>query len=647
MVDSIVDWFKGVLSLLLLQVKGLGKSFGVKDVFHNVSFHVEAGEKYGLVGPNGAGKTTLMRCLTGEERADCGDITSADGLKSGYLEQMADYPAGTTLFDAVIQVFADLIELRQTLRDLETRMGQASPEKLEQVMASYAASTERYERSGGFSCESTVRKICAGLGFSEQDLGREVNSFSGGEKTRAGLARLLAGEPDLLLLDEPTNHLDLDAVEWLEAYLRSYNGAVLVIAHDRYFLDQVTTRTLELENGKLEQFSGNYSRYLTLKAEQVAALTKAYEKQQKQIQATEEYINKYRAGIKAKQARGRQSQLDRLEKIEGLNTSSTLNLNDRLREIQPSGNLVLEVKEISFGFAGRKLLDGVGFQISKGEKVALIGRNGVGKSTLLKLITGEHHLQGGTVRLGSRVRPGYYDQEHAGLDRKLRVIDELTVNFSMGEAEARDALGAFLFRGDDVFKPVKDLSGGEKGRLSFLKLFLSCPNFLILDEPTNHLDIASRSIIEAYLRDFPGTILTVSHDRYFLDKVVGRTLELRDTRLVNYLGNYTYYREKKLQGMGEQTENGRGPLRNAELRTETAKPKINKAKTREQIARLEAEIETMEERLGLLSGLLADSLTYQNEEQARELVNEYKLLEQRIPEQYAEWERLTDLLAGS
>ena len=630
--------------MVLLQVKGLGKAFGVEKIFEKVSFYISEGDKVGLVGPNGAGKTTLLRCLTGEETADQGDITRSDGVKFGYLEQMPAYPDRVSLFEVIMEVFADLLELRHSLNKLEHKMGQADPAQLEQIMASYAVQTERYERSGGFSCESTVRKLCSGLGFSEADLQRDINSFSGGEKTRAGLVRLLAGEPDLLLLDEPTNHLDLDAVEWLEAYLKGYKGSVLVISHDRYFLDQVITRTLELEHGELDQFPGNYSRYLQLKAERDAALAKAYEKQQKQIRETEEYINKYRAGIKSKQARGRQSQLDRLERLEGPRQSSGIVIRDA--EVKSSGNLVLEVCGLSFGFNGTKLLEDVNLQLNKGEKVALIGRNGVGKSTLLKLLLGEQQAIQGSIRLGSRVTAGYYDQEHASLEHSFRVIDELTANFGLGEGEARDLLGAMLFRGEDVFKQVRDLSGGEKGRLSFLKLFLSRPNFLILDEPTNHLDINSRNIVEEYLHSYSGTILTVSHDRYFLDRVVDRTLELRDGQLINYLGNYSYYRERRAQAEVERAELQVVQARAAKP-PESSKPKINIAKTREQVSRLEAEIELKEEKLASLSELLADPDSYLDEQRARALVSDYKQLEQEIPELYSEWERLGELLANS
>ncbi|HZW82513.1 MAG TPA: ABC-F family ATP-binding cassette domain-containing protein [Candidatus Deferrimicrobium sp.] len=636
---------KEFFQLILLQVKELAKSFGVDEIFTGVNFIIEPGEKLGLVGPNGAGKTTLFRCITGEEQPDSGEIIIADKINLGYLEQMPDYPEGTTLMDVVMEVFADLLNLREQLRELEYRMGETHEDKLERVMESYAKLTEEYERSGGFSCEAMARRVTSGLGFSEKDLKRTVAEFSGGEKTRASLARLLTREPDLLLLDEPTNHLDLEAVEWLESYLKGYKGSVLLISHDRYFLDEVTNKTLELSFGHLAQYPGNYSTFQRLKEEQETALARAYEKQQKEIKATEEYISKYRAGIKSKQARGRQSQLNRLERLQGPKSGPTLNLSSD-GQVASSGNMVTEGLNLSVSYGEKTLFKGIDLQINRGEKVALVGANGVGKSTLLKLLIGLKHTDQGSIRLGSRVKIGYYDQEHADLNPENRVIDELMYHFALPDYEARDYLGAVLFRGDDVFKRVGDLSGGEKGRLSFLKLILSKPNFLVLDEPTNHLDIASKQVIEDYLQDFSGTILMVSHDRYFMDRIVNRVVELNQGRLNNFAGDYSYYKEKK----AEPPKNSPQPkvvVDAAPKQTGEERPKINKAKTREQISRLELEIEGKEARLNYLTELLADSTTYQDEDKARELVNEYKQLELAIPEAYAEWERLSDLLAAN
>lgn len=629
--------------MIILQVKDLKKYYGADKIFADISFVIQEKEKVGLVGPNGAGKTTLLRCLTNEEVADSGDTLLSQKIRTGYLEQIPEYSPGTTLFDIVLEMFADLFALRNKLRDLEKSMGEKTGRDLEQIMSNYSKITEEYERSGGFSCESTARKILAGLGFREQDFSREVSSLSGGEKTRASLARLLVRQPELLFLDEPTNHLDLEAVEWLEAYLKNYQGALLLISHDRYFLDQVTTTTLELEHNKLKSYPGNYSRYLLLKEEQELAYQKSYEKQQKEIQKTEEYITKYSAGIKAKQARGRKSQLQRLERLDALQESSTINLQSKFKDFRESGNIVLRGHDLTFGYGEKYLFNVINFEITKGEKVALIGGNGVGKSSILKIIMQEIEPWEGQIELGSRVKIGYYDQEQEHLQENNTVLDELLYNFDLTVQEARTKLAGFLFGEDDISKTVKSLSGGEKGRLSFLKLMLKNPNFLILDEPTNHLDIPSKTIIEKYLQDYPGTILFVSHDRYFIDNVATRTLELAEQRVKSYLGNYSYYKEKKAELAAQEAEAKKvKPLIPKTNKQE--KPKINKAKVREKVAQLEDTIDQMENRKEELSQLLASPKTYQNEDEVAILVQEYKLLEEKIPKSYDQWEELSSLI---
>lgn len=634
--------------MIILQAKDLCKYFGAENIFAKVSFVIKQGEKVGLIGPNGAGKTTLFKCLTGEEILDSGDIISGEKLALGYLQQMPHYPTGTSLFDILIDSFTDVLDLREKMAQLEKDMGIVKEAELTKIMNQYARVTQEYEQAGGFSCEALIRRITSGLGFSEPELGRDINSFSGGEKTRASLAKLLVREPDLLLLDEPTNHLDLQTIEWLESYLKNYHGSVLLISHDRYFLDKVTTKTLELEFGTIHTFGGNYSRYLDLKEEKLIAQQRAYEKQQKHIEATEEYISKYRAGIKSKQARGRQSQLNRLERIDSPLDSVAINLNSLDPNVSRTGNQVLKVTDLSFGYDGIELLKDIDFEINFGDKVALIGSNGTGKTTLLKLITGELQALEGNIDVGSRVKVGYYDQHHSDLDANKRVVDELMHNFVLTETEARCYLGAILFQGDDVFKLVKDLSGGEKGRLSFLKLLLTKPNFLILDEPTNHLDISSKEIIEDFLWEYTGTILMVSHDRYFLDKVANRTIELAEGRLINYLGNYSYYKEKKECLTTERLIKQEAREKKNEKNTNFEKqPKINKAKTREKISFIEKTIEAMELRLQELGELLADASSYQDEESAKELIKEYKTLEEIIPATYEEWETLNDALSNA
>lgn len=628
--------------MIVLQTKDLGKSFGIQRIFGDVNIVIQDKEKVGLVGPNGVGKTTLLRCLTGEEQPDEGEVALGDSISIGYMEQIPDYPLEITLFEAALDSFSDILSMREKLNNLEKAMSQATGKELDKTMASYGRLTEEYERANGFGCEAMTRRVLSGLGFNEEDFSRVLGSFSGGEKTKVSVARLLVRNHDLLLLDEPTNHLDLQSVEWLEGFLKSYPGALLIISHDRYFLDQVTERIFELENAKLESYSGNYSRYLHLKEEKRQTQQKAYEKQQQIIEVTEEYIDKYRAGIKSKQARGRQSQLNRLERIDKPQETSTIHLGQDPYQVSGSANIVLKVTNLALFFEEKKLWEKVNFTLAKGEKVALIGPNGIGKTTLLKVIKGQLEPQAGKTVLGSRVKLGWFDQEHRGLLGTNQVLDEIINAAELTITEARSMLGSFLFRGDDVFKKVEDLSGGEKGRLSFLKLLLQKPNFLVLDEPTNHLDIASKGVIEEYLEEYPGTILVVSHDRYFLDKITERTLELSPRGVIDYPGNYSYYKGKKAQLIKEAETAVQAKVISKGIKEE--KPKINKALTREKVRQLEKQIEEMEIRAETLTKLLADGASYQDEETAKKLLEEYQELEGSIPQRYKDWEELSILL---
>ena len=448
-------------------------------------------------------------------------------------------------------------------------------------------------------------------------------------------------------MDEPTNHLDLDALDWLENFLRNYRGAVLVISHDRYFLDQVTTRTLELNHHALKSYNGNYSRYTELKAEQEMAQMRAYEKQQAEIARTEEYIRKYKAGIKSKQARGREKQLSRVERLEAVGHNKSMLLN--MHEVSGSGEVVLEIRDLAMQYPDKVLFADFTDTIYKGEKIGLIGGNGVGKSTILKIIMGQIEATSGTVKTGSRVKVAYYDQEHRQLNPKNKIIDEIVYQYDVTLNEARDLLAQVLFFGEDVEKRIGDLSGGEKARVALLKIILDEPNLLIMDEPTNHLDISAKEIVEEFLLEFPGTVFMVSHDRYLLDSVCTRTIVLEDHKLMSYLGNYSYYRQKAAEL--ERIAREKQEALEAEQARKTAnksavqdKPKINKQKTRKEIEALEEEIQQCEMRSEELSALLADGATYQDEEKSKLLVNEYKELEEKIPALYAKWEELQMLL---
>lgn len=622
--------------MILMQGKNLTKSFGIDIIFENIDFAIKEGEKVGVLGPNGAGKTTFFRCLTGEENLDSGEIMIGNKYTIGYLEQIPQFSPQTTVMDAVMEMYQDIFILREDITMLEEEMGKTkNNKKLEKIMENYSQLTHEYEERGGFSCETNARRIIKGLGFTEEDFFRKVNKFSGGEKTKVSLARLLAKEPDLLLLDEPTNHLDLQALEWLESYLKAYQGAVLLISHDRYFLDNVVTRILELKNKNMRSFPGNYSKYMVLKEEQDLAYQRMYEKQQKEIAKTEEFIQRYKAGVKAKQARGREKQLNRLAKLDKLADEQTIFLD--FSSIPDSGEIVLNIDNLAMAFGEKTLFNRIDLQIRKGEKVGLIGGNGTGKSTLLKIIVGKLQAIEGEFHLGSRVKVGYFDQEHKDLDEDKSVLEEICDTFNMGEKEARNKLAPILFQGDDVFKLIRELSGGEKGRLSFLKLILRNPNFLILDEPTNHLDLDSKEIVENLLMNFPGTIFVVSHDRYFLDRVVNRILELENETVTNYLGNYSYFKGKKEQLNKKEKE---VELKSSKEEIKKEKPKINKSKLKEQIGILEEEISFLEKEIEVLSISLANPEIYQDEKKSKETVQQYNEAEKKLPLLLEEWEKL-------
>ena len=525
--------------MAVLKINGLSKSFGIKTVFENVSFEVRSGERIGLVGANGAGKTTLLRCLMGQEDYDKGSVSTSPGAVIGYLRQDFNYES-QTLREEMELAWKDVLYYKDKLAELARKLETSHDEEL---VAAYGRTEERFEYLGGYDYEATTRKILTGLGFSDADWDRDIHGFSGGQKVRINLAAAFVRHPDFLFLDEPTNHLDMGMLEWLEEYLRSYRGGILMVSHDRYFLDATTTGIIDLENHQIHTYRGNYTQFTKVKALNEEAQERAYEKQQEHIRETEEYIRKYKAGIKAKQARGRQSQLDRLERIEKPIHRQSLHF--QFEKPAECAEKVLDVMHVTSSYGDHVIFKDLTMHIKKGESVGLIGPNGAGKSTLLKLIVGDKRADGGFIQIGNRVKPGYYSQELDRLNSEYTVLEQIENDFDMGEREARNLLGMFLFRGDDVFKPVSLLSGGERARLTLLMLFLEKPNFLILDEPTNHLDIPTREIMEQALAAFGGTSLIVSHDRYFLDRVTTRILEMENGKLTEYLGNYSYYREKK------------------------------------------------------------------------------------------------------
>lgn len=624
--------------MAVLKISGLSKSFGIKTVFENVSFEVRSGERIGLVGANGAGKTTLLKCIMGAEEADKGSVKASDGAIIGYLRQDFNYTSHT-IREEMEDAWKDVLYYKDRMETLARELESSKSD--EKLVEAYGRAEARFEFLGGYDYESTTRKILTGLGFSDDDWDRDIHSFSGGQKVRINLAAAFVRHPDFLLLDEPTNHLDMGMLEWLEEYLRSYKGGILMISHDRYFLDGAATGIIDLENHHIRSFRGGYTRYMETKENQDRAYEKAYEKQQEHIKETEEYIRRYKAGIKAKQARGRQSQLNRLVRLEKPVHQASLRFH--FDPPQECADKVLDVLRVEGSYGSHILFKDLTIHIQKGETVGLIGPNGAGKTTILKMITGEKKPDTGFIQLGNNVKMGYYSQEQERLHPKLTVLDEVRDTFNFGEKEARNILGMFLFRGDDVFKTVGMLSGGEKARLSLLCLFLEKPNFLILDEPTNYLDIPTREIMEDAIEAFGGTCLVVSHDRYFLDKVADRILELDHGKLTEYLGNYSYYKEKK-QDL-EAFEKDRNGKEEEEEKEKEEKPRENEHQVKTEVSAADvSKLSHVEMEIGRLEATMK-MYTVQmsmNPENYAELADEYAEAKKKLDKLYAKWDELAE-----
>lgn len=628
-----------------LKISGLSKSYGIKKVFENVSFEIRSGERVGLVGANGAGKTTLLKCIMGREEPDGGSVKASSGAVIGYLRQDFNYTSHT-IREEMENSWKDVLYYKAKVAELSQKLSTSGSS--EELLKEYGRAEERFESLGGYDYESTTRRILTGLGFSEEDWDRDINGFSGGQKVRINLAAAFVRNPDFLLLDEPTNHLDMGMIEWLEEYIRSYKGGILMISHDRYFLDETATGIIHLFNHHIRQYRGGYTRFVRTKEQLDAAQEKAYEKQQEHIEKTEEYIRKYKAGIKSKQARGRQSQLNRLKRIDKPEHEKTLRFYFKTPEM--SAEKVLDVLHVSASYGSHQVFHDLSMHVRRGERVGLIGPNGSGKTTLLKLITGEKQDDSGTILLGSRVKVGYYSQEQEHLHNGLTVLDEIRDTFNYGEGEARNILGMFLFHGDDVFKKISQLSGGEKARLSLLCILLERPNFLILDEPTNNLDIPTREMIEKAVLAFGGTCLIVSHDRYFLDKVATRILELDQGRLTEYLGNYSYYKAKKKdladfnadrEGTPQKSETDQKSTVKFVREHEKESNKEASAGDQAKLDRLEMEISRLEATLKMYT--VEMSRTPENYE---ELSKEYDDAKTKLDSLYKKWDELASKVSG-
>ncbi len=627
----------------------LAKSYGAQDVFANISFQVAHGDKVALVGPNGEGKTTLLRIMAGLETPTEGGVQRMKGLRIGYLPQTGGLSGQRTLWAEMLSIFEALLAQQEELRRLEEAM--ADTTRREAALARYGQLLTAFETAGGYEYEVRIQRVLNGLGFARQAFHWPLQVLSGGQQTRALLARLLLEEPDLLLLDEPTNHLDLQALEWLEDYLGNWPGSLVVVAHDRYFLDQVVNRVWDMAHGRLETYPGNYSQYVHLHADRMARRAVEYQAQQEHIAKTEDYIQRYMAGQRTRQAQGRAKRLARLARLERPRETQRIHL--KINTAQRSGDIVLSTQGLQVGFSARQsstgrqvtLLAVPDLELRRLVRVALIGPNGSGKTTFLRTILGQLPPLVGSARIGASVVVGYMTQARADLDPTQTVIDAVMDAADIKVAQARNYLGRFLFSGDDVFKPIGDLSGGEQSRVALARLTLQNPNFLVLDEPTNYLDIASQEILENVLAEFDGTILLVSHDRYLIRALATQIWEIQDGQLQVYRGGYDAYLAEKQQRATAQQETASQPqnLSPAErARLQERQSRREQERRARRIEHMEAEIAALEERLAALTAALTEASTAQQLDRVRELGVEYTQAAQALEKLLAEWETIAE-----
>lgn len=636
---------------MILSVSNIHKSFNEIPVLKNVSFHIEDYDKTAIVGINGAGKTTLLRIIMGELSADEGVVTISRDKTIGYLSQHEAVSGENTIYNELLSVKQDIIDLEQKLRSVELQMKTASEDTLQQLMNSYANLTHEFESANGYAYKSELVGVLKGLGFDEEEFQRSVSTLSGGQKTRVALGKLLLQKPDLIILDEPTNHLDMSSITWLETYLLNYRGAVIIVSHDRYFLDRIANKVIELDNTKATVFTGNYTDYAAKKEMLRAAEYNAYMKQQQEIKHQEEVIEKLRSFNREKSIRRAESRVKMLDKIEVLEkpTEVRADMHLRLEPKYPSGNDVLHVENLSKSFGSLTLFEHLDLDIKKGEHVAIIGDNGTGKTTILKIINELVAPDTGEIRLGSNVAIGYYDQEHHVLHMDKTLFEEISDDYpTLTNTEIRNTLAAFLFTGEDVFKQVKALSGGERGRVSLAKLMLSEANFLILDEPTNHLDIMSKEILEDALNAYTGTVLYVSHDRYFINKTASRILDLNQKVLTNYLGNYEYYLEKR-DGQLALINNSAPVQESASTLSDTKQnwkaqkeQQAAQRKKENDLKKCEESIEQLEQRNGEIDLLMASPEVCTDVARLQELSKEKEENDSKLNDLYEKWELLSE-----
>ena len=636
--------------MIVLSCNNLNKSFGIDLVLENINFTVNENDKIGIIGVNGTGKTTLFKIISGIYGYDSGDIYTSKDCEIGYLEQNTNFHSENTIFEEVLEVFKDIIDMENYLRELEDKIAKESSNSnstnLEKLMNEYSNKLELFSDINGYGYKSEAKGILKGLGFSDEDMSKPISILSGGEKTRVLLGKLLLKKPNLLLLDEPTNHLDSEAIEWLEVFLKQYKGTVILISHDRYFLDQVVNRIFEIHNKKLKSYNGNYSKFLELSATEKEIEQKKYDDQQKEIKKQEESIERLKAYGREKHLKRARSKEKSLDKVEILDKPESYRKKAKI-EFNPtitSGNDVLKLRNVSMGYGERILFKDLNLDIYRGEKVALIGANGIGKSTLFKIIMKELTPYSGEIKFGTNVNVSYFHQEQKTLDLNNTIIDEIwNNNPNLTQTSIRNMLGSFLFQGEEVFKQISTLSGGERARIAILKLILSNANLLLLDEPTNHLDIDSKEVLEQALSGYTGTIFTISHDRYFLNTVVDKVLVLDENGITEYLGNYDYYIEKKkqiqdLNQIEENEEKTKTQLKD-EKRKEREQRELEK-KNRVKRQNIEKEIEETELKIEELDILLCQEEVYSNPEKSKQVSQEKIYLEDKLANLYDEWENL-------
>ena len=643
---------------MILACNNISKAFGTDQIIKDCSFNIEDREKAAIVGINGAGKSTLLKIIVGEMAADTGLVTLSKDKTLGYLAQQQNLTSHNTIFDELLGVKQDIINLEHQIRQTEKKMESATGNDLELLLNQYSRMNHEFEMANGYAYKSEITGVLKGLGFSEDDFSLKVDTLSGGQKTRVALGKLLLSKPDIILLDEPTNHLDMESISWLENYLLTYNGSVLIVAHDRYFLDKIVSKIIELDNGNATVFSGNYTDYAAKKAILRNMKLKEYINQQQDIKHQEAVIAKlkqFNREKSIKRAESREKMLDKIELVE-----KPVELNDKMHiTLEPnvvSGNDVLTVSGLTKSFDNTTLFDGIDFEIKRGERLALIGNNGTGKTTILKLINGIITPDSGDIHLGAKVTIGYYDQEHHVLDPDKTLFEELQDTYpDLNNTKIRNTLAAFLFTDDDVFKYIRELSGGERGRVSLAKLMLSNANFLILDEPTNHLDITSKEILENALNSYTGTVLYVSHDRYFINTTATRILELTNKTVINYIGNYDYYLEKKDALTAAAVSSGSiltdtpyakdSDLSKQQAKADWKQSKEEQAqlkKKKNAIQRVEKRIEEVENRIAEIDELYSDPSIATDTGRLMELHKEHSSLSEELDSLYNEWEKLQE-----